>query len=320
MYARLVSDTSIEGAEDNLCTVLDDEGVSYTPVRQEAIFIKDADGKLLKADLVVPETETGLQGFINLKDYKTNKLLNIPKDGVIISRSYEKHHDIHIGDTISLLDMNGVGHESRVVAVSEHYLSGCQIVMSRSYYEKMMAKDMVSNTVFLNYGDKDPHMIQEKLAQTEGYFSLTDEHAKWVDIFAAALESTTLVVYICLFLSAVMALLVLLNLNVVAISEKKRELIIMRINGFSIGATKKYVYRDNIVLTAIGILFGIGIGIGISIWMLNVLQGESDNFLTEPNLIACLTAAGLSIVFAIITNVVALRRIDKFTAYDLDRQ
>ena len=159
MYARLVSDTSIEGAEDNLCTVLDDEGVSYTPVRQEAIFIKDADGKLLKADLVVPETETGLQGFINLKDYKTNKPLNIPKDGVIISRSYEKHHDIHIGDTISLLDMNGVGHESRVVAVSEHYLSGCQIVMSRSYYEKMMAKDMVSNTVFLNYGDKDPHMI-----------------------------------------------------------------------------------------------------------------------------------------------------------------
>ena len=318
--ARLVSDSAVEGAQENLCSVLDGEGVSYTSVRQEAIFIKDIDGKLLKADLIVPETQSGLLGFISLKDYKTKKPLDIPEDGVIISRSYEKHHDIHVGDTINLLDMNGVRHESKVVAVSEHYLSSSQLVMSRSCYESMMSKELVSNTIFLNYGESAPWQVQEKLAQTDGYFSLTDEHAKWVGIFAAALKSTTLVVYICLFLSAVMALLVLLNLNVVAISEKKRELIIMRINGFSIGKTKKYVYRDNIILAAIGILLGIGIGIGISIWMLNVLQGESDNFLTEPNLIACLTGAGLSIVFAIITNMIALRKIDKFKVYDLDRQ
>ena len=318
--ARLVSDSAVEGAQENLCSVLDGEGVSYTSVRQEAIFIKDIDGKLLKADLIVPETQSGLLGFISLKDYKTKKPLDIPEDGVIISRSYEKHHDIHVGDTINLLDMNGVRHESKVVAVSEHYLSSSQLVMSRSCYESMMSKELVSNTIFLNYGESAPWQVQEKLAQTDGYFSLTDEHAKWVGIFAAALKSTTLVVYICLFLSAVMALLVLLNLNVVAISEKKRELIIMRINGFSIGETKKYVYRDNIILVAIGILLGIGIGIGISIWMLNVLQGESDNFLTEPNLIACLTGAGLSIVFAIITNMISLRKIDKFNVYDLDRQ
>ena len=317
---RLVSDSAVEGAQENLCSVLDGEGVSYTSVRQEAIFIKDIDGKLLKADLIVPETQSGLLGFIRLKDYKTKKPLDIPEDGVIISRSYEKHHDIHVGDTINLFDMNGVSHESKVVAVSEHYLSSSQLVMSRSCYENMMLKELVSNTIFLNYGESDPAEVQEKLSQTDGYFSLTDEHAKWVGIFAAALKSTTLVVYICLFLSAVMALLVLLNLNVVAISEKKRELIIMRINGFSIGETKKYVYRDNIFLTAIGIMLGIGIGIGISIWMLNVLQGESDNFLTEPNLIACLTGAGLSIVFAIITNMIALRKIDKFKVYDLYRQ
>lgn len=318
--ARLVSDSAVEGGQENLCSVLDGEGVSYTSVRQEAIFIKDTEGKLLKADLIVPETQSGLLGFISLKDYKTKKPLDIPEDGVIISRSYEKHHDIHVGDTIHLLDMNGVSHESTVVGVSEHYLSTIQMVMSRSCYENMMLKELVSNTIFLNYGESDPAAVQEKLAQTDGYFSLTDEHAKWVGIFAAALKSTTLVVYICLFLSAVMALLVLLNLNVVAISEKKRELIIMRINGFSIGETKKYVYRDNIILTAIGILLGIGIGIGISIWMLNVLQGESDNFLTEPNLTACLSGAGLSIVFAIITNIIALRKVDKFKIYDLDRQ
>ena len=206
------------------------------------------------------------------------------------------------------------------IADGTQKISDAEKKLAGSCYESMMSKELVSNTIFLNYGESAPWQVQEKLAQTDGYFSLTDEHAKWVGIFAAALKSTTLVVYICLFLSAVMALLVLLNLNVVAISEKKRELIIMRINGFSIGETKKYVYRDNIILAAIGILLGIGIGIGISIWMLNVLQGESDNFLTEPNLIACLTGAGLSIVFAIITNMIALGKIDKFKVYDLDRQ
>ena len=66
--ARLVSDSAVEGAQENLCSVLDGEGVSYTSVRQEAIFIKDIDGKLLKADLIVPETQSGLLGFISLKD------------------------------------------------------------------------------------------------------------------------------------------------------------------------------------------------------------------------------------------------------------
>ena len=68
--------------------------VNYTSVRQEASFIKDTAGRLSKADLIVPETETGLQGFIGLKDDKTRKPLDIPEDGVIISRTYEKHHDI----------------------------------------------------------------------------------------------------------------------------------------------------------------------------------------------------------------------------------
>ena len=68
--------------------------VSYTSVRQEAIFMKDTAGRLSKADLIVPKTETGLQAFIGLKDDKTRKPLDIPEYGVIISRTYEKHHDM----------------------------------------------------------------------------------------------------------------------------------------------------------------------------------------------------------------------------------
>lgn len=78
-----------------LCSIITKNmKVSYTSVRQEAIFIKDIADRLNKADLIVPETETGLQGFIGLKDDKTRKPLDIPEDGVIISRTYEKHHDI----------------------------------------------------------------------------------------------------------------------------------------------------------------------------------------------------------------------------------
>ena len=71
-----------------LCSIITKNiKVSYTSVRQEAIFIKDIADRLNKADLIVPETETGLQGFIGLKDDKTRKPLDIPEDGVIISRT-----------------------------------------------------------------------------------------------------------------------------------------------------------------------------------------------------------------------------------------
>ncbi len=49
-----------------------------------------------------------------------------------------------------------------------------------------------------------------------------------------------------LLLSALMAIVVLLSLDIMFVDEKKRELIVLMINGFSVKDAKAYIYRDSL--------------------------------------------------------------------------
>lgn len=317
--ASLVSDTAVPGGHQALEQVLDESGADYTSVRREAVYIRDETGTLNKADLIVPEDAEDLRAFIHLDDYRTGRSLSLTDDGVIVSYTYAKHYGLKAGDTLHLLDTAGRSHDCVVSGISQHYLSSMQVVMTPSCYQHLMGWAAQSNTLYLRYGAADRNAVAQKLQTTEGYFSLTDESAKWIAKFQEFSGSVMLVVYIGLSLSVTMALLVLLNLNIVCVNEKTNELVVMRINGFSIRAVKAYLYRDNIVLTVLGILGGVGIGLALGRCVLEILQKIGDNFYTTPNLTDCLIGAGLAALFSLATNLIALRRVNTLSVSDLSR-
>lgn len=317
--ASLVSDTAVPGGHQALEQVLDESGVDYTSVRREAVYIRDETGTLNQADLIVPEDAEDLRAFIHLDDYRTGRPLSLTDDGVIVSYTYAKHYGLKAGDTLHLLDTAGRSHDCVVSGISQHYLSSMQVVMTPSCYQHLMGWAAQSNTLYLRYGAADRNAVAQNLQTTEGYFSLTDESAKWIAKFQEFSGSVMLVVYIGLSLSVTMALLVLLNLNIVCVNEKTNELVVMRINGFSIRAVKAYLYRDNIVLTALGILGGVGIGLALGRCVLEILQKSGDNFYTTPDLTACLIGAGLAALFSLATNLIALRRVNTLSVSDLSR-
>lgn len=317
--ASLVSDTAVPGGHQALEQVLDESGADYTSVRREAVYIRDETGTLSQADIIVPEDAEALRGFIHLDDYRTGRSLPLTDDGVIVSYTYAKHHGLKAGDTLHLLDTAGRSHDCVVSGISQHYLSSMQVVMTPSCYQHLMGWAAQSNTLYLRYGAADRNAVAQKLQSTEGFFSLTDESAKWIAKFQEFSGSVMLVVYIGLSLSVTMALLVLLNLNIVCVNEKTNELVVMRINGFSIRAVKAYLYRDNIVLTALGILGGVGIGLALGRCVLEILQKSGDNFYTTPDLTACLIGAGLAALFSLATNLIALRRVNTLSVSDLSR-
>lgn len=317
--ASLVSDTAVPGGHQALEQVLDESGADYTSVRREAVYIRDETGTLNKADLIVPEDAEDLRAFIHLDDYRTGRPLSLTDDGVIVSYTYAKHYGLKAGDTLHLLDTAGRSHDCVVSGISQHYLSSMQVVMTPSCYQHLMGWAAQSNTLYLRYGAADRNAVAQKLQTTEGYFSLTVESAKWIAKFQEFSGSVMLVVYIGLSLSVTMALLVLLNLNIVCVNEKTNELVVMRINGFSIRAVKAYLYRDNIVLTALGILGGVGIGLALGRCVLEILQKIGDNFNTTPNLTDCLIGAGLAALFSLATNLIALRRVNTLSVSDLSR-
>ena len=61
--------------------------------------------------------------------------------------------------------------------------------------------------------------------------------------------------------AGLLAFIVLYNLNNINISERQRELATLKVLGFYDGEISMYVFRENIMLTVLGTIFGIFFGI-----------------------------------------------------------
>ena len=142
----------------------------------------------------------------------------------------------------------------------------------------------------------------------DGFLSLTDNSA-----LQANADTINMVIAVCLSVSVLMVLLVLMNQIVMYINRKARELAVMRINGYTMKETKAYVYKDNIVLTAAGLLLGCGLGVGLSYIIIRIIETGANRYVRTPNLLACLYSCGVVALFAVIVNLIALRKINKLS-------
>ena len=197
---------------------------------------------------------------------------------------------------------NGEAKEAVVSGIIEHYLAYHLIVTSSTYYEEVMGES-ADPCVFLLQGDVSG--LADKVQTMDGFLSLRDNSE--YDRSGSELD---MVIAICTILSAVMSVLVLLNQISMYISRKARELAVMRVNGYTMSQTKAYVYKDNIVLIILGLLVGCLFGVFMAYVSMRVIEAGAEHYVRSPNLIACLLSCAIMAVFAVVVNIIALRKIN----------
>ena len=79
--------------------------------------------------------------------------------------------------------------------------------------------------------------------------------------FSETMEKMNYVVILVIVCAALLAFIVLFNLNNINISERTREIATLKVLGFKRGETGSYVFRENFILCLFGFVFGIPMGI-----------------------------------------------------------
>lgn len=297
---RLVVDSQTGSVKD-FAQLLEDENISCTLIQDKLKNFRVEDGRWESAHVVaVPDTQT-LEGFIRLRDIHTGEALSVPEDGVLVSRRAAEELQLSAGSTIELMDENGKTHTAMVAGVFEHYLPYHQIVTSETYYARVMGEE-ADPSVFLLQGDVSA--LRGQVEEQEGFLSLRDNSQ-----YERSGGELDMVIAVCTVLSAVMSVLVLLNQISMYISSKARELAVMRVNGYTLSQTKAYVYKDNVVLIVLGLLAGCLFGVAMAYIDVRVIEAGAEHYVRSPNLFACLLACGIMVVFAVVVNLIALRRI-----------
>lgn len=299
---RLVVDsTKTDGADFE--AVLAEKGIPYTRILDKLKLCRPEGGQWSGGHIVAVSDGVALKDFMVLEDPKTREILEVPAEGALISIRCAETFGLEEGSELEILGADGNPRRLQVAGIVEHYLAYNLFVVSDSYYETVFGEE-AEESVFLLKGSIDG--LYEEVKNLDGFLSIRDNSE-----FAGMGDVLNIIVIVCFIFAALMAVMVMLNQNVMYIEEKAKELSVMRINGFTLKETRAFVSRDNFVLTALGIVAGMILGMILGHRVLLILEVGVNHYIRTPSWKACLIAAAICGIFAWAMNKLAVRRIEK---------
>ena len=298
---RLVVDSD-KGDVNAFAQVLDEHGMSYTLVQDKLKAFRVDGGPWESVHILVPDDPEALEAFMRLEDVSTGQPVQVPGEGLLVSRRSAEIYHLTEGSTLELMDEDGRGVSATVASVIEHYLPYHLFVTTEDYYASVLGES-ADPCVFLLKDDASA--LAGEVSAMPGFMALKDNS----DYMKSPVDLNTVII-VCLVMSVVMAVLVLLNQVVLQISHKARELTVMRINGYTLKETKAFVGKDNILLTVIGLVLGCAIGIGLAYAVIRVVEIGVLHYLRFPSWTACLVSCATGALLSLAVNLIALKRIN----------
>ena len=311
-------DTSKEGAQASVQKALVKMSLQSCPVYRRTVLLTAPNGDYATANLVVPVDQGSFDRMYHINLVDGGKA-DSSQSGVWVSAGFANRSHAKVGDEISISNSSGDTNKYKVLGFFEHYLTTLDVVMSQSAYATAHNTSPTANALLVNTGDVATEDLSAQLSQVPGYSTIRNEKYLSKRAFNQFSKISQAVVVVYLALAALMAVVVLLNLDVMFINEKKRELIVLMICGYSVRDAKSYVAYDSIILTLLGILLGVVLGCVSGYATILSVEPANVMFIHGPNLSACLVGAGACAAFALVVGLIALRKIPRFDLTDISR-
>ena len=253
--------------------------------------------------LNVPEDVESFPDFVVLRNRITKEEYFLDDNGVVLTEKMAKELGVEAGDTITIRDEEKGDLDVKVEEICENYMLH-YVYMTPSLYEKLYGEAPEYNCVYYRTVDRtteEAEAIGEDILKLPGALSVsyTTDLKQQVDDM---LESLDIVIVVLIISAGMLASVVLYNLNNINITERKRELATLKVLGFYNNEVCAYVYRENIILTLIGALFGMVLGKILHQFVIVTVEIESVMFGRNIDVSSFVYGFLLTIAFSCIVN------------------
>ncbi len=254
-------------------------------------------------------TDTDLEGFIDLHTGDTP----IPMPGTneaLISIGAATAMDMEVGDTVILRNADL---EELTVTVSGIYDNNVYnyAIVSGDTIRAQWGREPEFQTAFVLASEgQEVHELGAALASYDGILSLAinQDTADTVGSMMDALDAIIVVIVIC---AGLLAGIVLYNLTNINIQERIREIATIKVLGFNAGETASYVFKENLTLTVVGTLLGLWAGKWLHTTVMSYVRIDMVWFDNRINPDSYLIAAVLTILAALMVDLVMYFKLDK---------
>ncbi|MCM1269772.1 MAG: ABC transporter permease [Ruminococcus flavefaciens] len=294
---------------EEVISVLDEKADNY-------IFLRESNWDLLYGDrvksitLLVPENYDDISSFMNFRTSDGKQVESPALNEVIISNSIQERYGADIGDEIVLRNENMDTLRVKVSGVFENHVYN-YIFISAETMESQLSEALVFNEAYINFSDNDDmHQLSADIGRNKSFTSiyLFEDIKVRMGNMMNSLNYIVLLIIIC---AAVLAFIVIYNLTNINITERIREIATIKVLGFFRSETSAYVLRENLVLTAVGTLFGLGLGILLHKFIMAQIVVDLVSFTTRILPMSYVYSVALTFVFNFAVNIFMEIKLDR---------
>lgn len=225
---------------------------------EESVDI-DFAGKTKSIYLEIPEDVEEIGTFLNLH---TQEGEDIPYPGegeAVLTAKIAENMGIEPGDQVTLRDNDMNSFTVSVSALCENYVYNYIYVSKETYVNKIGKEPEYKSAYALVEEGTDVHEAAAALSDLNNVLSVSVIEDMRQRI-GTMMESMNYIVALIIVCAGSLAFIVLYNLTNINITERIREIATIKVLGFYAKETADYVFRENLVLTAIGAVIGLLLG------------------------------------------------------------
>lgn len=251
-YSEAVTEDELE----DIRQTLGNHGKDISPLMKSTIEYHSGD--MVKTVYICAANEADMKPVMSYK--LDGEAVAYPSYGeVMLSDGIASDAGVKVGDSITFTSTDGRQHTLKVSSIYTNYVWHYGFV-SPDTYEDFFGEAYETNTLYINVADGgDSYQLGADISQLEGVLSVTVvEEVK--DMISTTMKMLDMVVWLVIACAGALAFIVLFNLSNINITERVREIATIKVLGFYQKETGAYVFRENLVLTVMGIIVGLPLG------------------------------------------------------------
>ncbi len=201
---------------------------------------------------------------------------------------------VKAGDTITLSNGDGKDITLEVSAVYTNYVWHYGYVTPETY-EAFFGAEYKANSMYISLAEgADSYELGAKLSELDSILNVNViEEVK--NMISNTMEMLDMVVWLVIGCAGALAFIVLFNLSNINITERVREIATIKVLGFYQRETGAYVFRENLVLTVMGIIVGVPLGVALVSFVIS--QIKVDMFIIKETLFPISYVLSVVLVF-----------------------
>lgn len=284
--------------------------LAQTAYHYEESVELDFGGRTKSIYLEVPEDAEEMGAFLNLHT-TDGEPLAYPEEGeAVLTEKVARNMGIKVGDQVVFRDNDRNSFTVRIAGLCENFVYNYIYISKETYIGQRGAVPEYKGAYTVVRDGVDVHEAAAVLSDMDNVlavFVTADMRQRIVTM----MDSMDYIVFLIIACAGCLAFIVLYNLTNINITERIREIATIKVLGFYARETADYVFRENLLLTCMGAVVGLGLGKWLHSFVMYNINIDMISFKTTIAPVSYVWSFLLTFVFAMLVNGVMYFKLEK---------